>query len=193
MKYTGKMETDSQDNYGSPSTGQISNTGNYRQKLSDDKPVFNEINFSLTVEGGQSFFQYLKSFDLSKEQSIIIIPPNQHYFYDENDFKSVRTLLNLKKLNLIKDIDSFLQNVANILSSDTNFIGCFSENKSYTKNSLISALTDRINRFLDSRTDHNLNKRSVSDLLEKHGFKIINMTEMHGLTFFYSQNNFPAA
>jgi hypothetical protein len=193
MKYTGEMETDSVSNYGSPSNSQIFNTGNYRQKLPHDKPVFNEINYSLTVEGGKSFFQYLKSFDLSKEQAIIIIPPNQHYFYDENDFKSVRTLLNLKKLNLIKDIDSFLQNLANILSSDTNFIGCFSENKSNTKNSLISALTDRINRFLDSRTDHNLNKKYVTGLLEKHGFKIINMTEMHGLTFFYSQNNLPAA
>ena len=33
-----------------------------------------------------------------------------------------------------------------------------------------------------------MNKNKVSEILESYGFKIINMTEMNGLTYFCSQN-----
>jgi hypothetical protein len=41
---------------------------------------------------------------------------------------------------------------------------------------------------MDSKTDHNIDKKDVSGLLEKSGFKVVDMTEINGLTFFYSQN-----
>ena len=33
-----------------------------------------------------------------------------------------------------------------------------------------------------------MDKKDVSELLEKYGFKVIDMTEMNELTYFYSQN-----
>jgi len=49
-------------------------------------------------------------------------------------------------------------------------------------------MRDRFVSLLDFRTENKLSKDDVSVLLEKNGFKIIDMTEMDGLTYFYSQN-----
>ena len=155
--------------------------------ISSEKPNFSPDNFSLTAEGGRNFFHYLKSFNLFKEPELLILSPNIHFYYDENDLKGVRTFIILKKLNLIKDLDTFLHTVFLILPENINFVGCFSDSKTVDGNGFLSGLSARFNNFLDSRTDHNMDKKDVSDLLGKHGFKIIDMTEMNGLTFFYSQ------
>ena len=155
--------------------------------ISSEKPNFSPDNFSLTAEGGKNFFRYLKSFNLFKEPELLILSPNIHFYYDENDLKGVKTFIILKKLNLIKDLDTFLHTVCNILPENVNFVGCFSDSQTVDGNGFLTGLSTRFNNFLDSRTDHNMDKKDVSDLLEKHGFKIIDMTEMNGLTFFYSQ------
>jgi hypothetical protein len=158
-----------------------------KDSVSSEKPSFNPLNFGLTAEGGKNFFRYLKSFNLSQEPDIMILPPNQHYYYDETDLKNVRTLINLKKLNLIKDLDTFLNNLISLLPSDANFIGCFSDSKSHKKNRLLSGLSSRFINFIDLKTDHIIGKNDISNLLEKYGFKLVDMTEMNGLTFFYTQ------
>jgi uncharacterized protein Smg (DUF494 family) len=42
--------------------------------------------------------------------------------------------------------------------------------------------------FLDSRTEIEIDKKDISRLLESHGFKVIDMTEINGLTYFLTQN-----
>jgi hypothetical protein len=75
------------------------------------------------------------------------------------------------------------------LPPNVNFVGCFSDNKTLKWNGLVSNLSNKINNILDSKTDHFLDKEDVSELLEKYGFKIIDMTEMDVLILFYSQTN----
>jgi hypothetical protein len=41
--------------------------------------------------------------------------------------------------------------------------------------------------IMDLKTNSYMSKRSVSFLLKSYGFKVMDMTEMNGLTFFYSQ------
>jgi hypothetical protein len=163
------------------------------EMIPSGKPSFNTTNFCLTAEGGKNFFHYLKRFNLAKEPDLLILSPNNHYYYEEIDLRNVRTLINLKKLNLTKDLDTFLNTLIHILPRNVNFIGCFSESKILNGNEFLSELSTRFNNFLDSRTDHNMDKKNVSELLEKYGFKVIDMTEMNELTYFYSQNvNQPA-
>ena len=151
------------------------------------KPFFSADNLKLTAEGGVTFFQYLKRFNLFKEPELLILSPNIHFYYDENDLKDVRTFILLRKLNLIKELDTFLQTLSLILPSNVNFVGCFSDNKTLKWNGLVSNLSSKISNILDSKTDHFLDKEDVSELLEEHGFKIIDMTEMNDLILFYSQ------
>ena len=158
-----------------------------RENISFVKSGFNPVDFSLTAEDGKNLFRYLKKFNLAKEPDLLILPPNNQYNNDENDLKSVRTLINLKKLNLIKDPDTFLHTLSGILPPNVNFMGCFSDSKTSKGNGFLFGLSTRFNNLLDSRTDYNINKKYVSELLGKYGFKVIDMTEMNGLTYFYSQ------
>lgn len=159
------------------------------EKKSDDNPDFDQLSLRLTAEIGRNFFRYLKRFNLSKDPDLLILPPNNHYYFDENELKNVRTLINLKNFNLIKDPDKFLFALYNILPPDVNFFGYFSYNKLIlTGEGILSGLTVRFNNMLDSRTDHNMNQKEFSRLLKKYGFKVVDMTEIDGITYFYSQN-----
>ena len=151
------------------------------------KPIFSSDNFNLTAEGGVTFFKYLKKFNLFSEPELLILSPNIHFYYDENDLKDVRTFILLRKLNLIKDLDTFIRTLSQILPPNVNFVGCFSDNKTLKWNGLVSNLSNKFYNILYSKTDHFLDKEDVSDLLDKYGFKIIDMTEMDELILFCSQ------
>jgi len=151
------------------------------------KPIFSSDNFNLTAEGGVTFFKYLKKFNLFSEPELLILSPNIHFYYDENDLKDVRTFILLRKLNLIKELDTFLRTLSQILPPNVNFVGCFSDNKTLKWNGFVSNLSNKFYNILDSKTDHFLDKKDVLDLLEKYGFKINDMTEMDELILFYSQ------
>jgi hypothetical protein len=160
----------------------------FNRELADRrKPNFSPDNFSLTAEGGKNLFRYLKSFNLSRESDLLILPPNAHYYYDKEDLINVRTIINLRKLNYIKDLDQFFKTLIQILPVNVNFVGCFSDRKSGNRKGFITGLSYRVNNFLDSRTNHNLDRKGVTHLLMKWGFNIIDMTETNGLTYFYSQ------
>ena len=118
----------------------------------------------------------------------MILPPNNHYYFDEKELKNVRTLINLKNLNLIKDLDSFLYSLIRLLPPEANFVGYFSYNKiSLSGESIFSGLSTRLYNFLDFRTDHNMDEKELTQRLYKFGFRLIDMTEMNGLTYLYSK------
>jgi hypothetical protein len=49
-------------------------------------------------------------------------------------------------------------------------------------------LYKKVINFLDSKIDVDIDRKDFSRLLESHGFKIIDMTEINGLTYFRTQN-----
>ena len=83
-----------------------------KQTLLDEdpnNPVFN----NLVAEGGGNFYHYINWLGLSKDPNLMILSSIHHYYYDFNELKDVRTLVNLKQLNQINHIDRFLSNVLN--------------------------------------------------------------------------------
>jgi hypothetical protein len=161
-------------------------------KKSQKRNGFSPAMVTLLAEGGINFLRYLKNLGISREANLVVLSSKHHYYYDENDMKSVRILINLKKLNLIKHLDVFLNSLVRILPPDSDFLGYFSDDKrAYVNGSLanrISSLISRLNNFLDSRPDRILDRREVTKLLEHNGFEVVNMTKMNGLTYFYSHN-----
>jgi len=149
-----------------------------------EKPVINE----LIAEGGENFFDYLQKHGLADEDNMLVLSSRRHYYYDPNELQSVTTLINIKKLNLIRHLDSFLQSVVLVLSKDSNFVGCFSDWKTQKGNGLHSRMYKGLINFLDAKTDAEYDKHYISKLLESHGFKVIDMTEINGLTYFRAQN-----
>lgn len=173
------------------SNDSINNHGN-RDKNTHGISGFFPAIVNMIAEDGGSFFNYLKDLGLSRENNLVVLSSRHHYFYDENEMKNVRTLINLRKLNLIKYLDEFLFTLVQVLPPDTKFLGCFSDSKASGSNDNsifhpIRLLKQKVNR-LDFLGEKTMNRNRVREILESYGFKIINMTEMNGLTYFCSQN-----
>jgi hypothetical protein len=166
----------------------ISNGPDYfRTKSISEEQGFNSLSNRLTAEGGKNIFLYLKSFNLLDKPDLLILSPTSHYYYEENDFKNVSTIVNLIKLNTISNLDTFFTTLNRVLPANVNFVGCFSVTKTFMGNGFLSDLSARVNNLFDLRTDRLMDKKDVSKLLGKYGFRIIDMTEMNGLIYFYSQ------
>lgn len=165
-------------------------TGKMRILMDDyqNNPVFE----SLLAEGGENFYHYLNWLGLSKEQNLMILSSIHHYYYDFNDLKGVKMLVNLKKLNQINHVDTFLHNVGRVLPEKARFIGCFLDNKIrggitvpfYMSFRWLSSLIN----LIDSKSDRFMSRKDVIKLLETHNFGILDITEISNITYFYAEN-----
>ena len=140
-------------------------------------------------EVDENFKNYLNRHGLANEDKLLVLSSNLHYYYDYEELKEVNTLINLKKLNLVKHLDDFLYTLSYALSPMTNFIGCFSDVASQKEVRLTSRLYKRFLNFVDSKFDSEISSRNFSRRLESHGFKVIDMTVINGLTYFRTQNS----
>ena len=174
-----------------------------------DFPGTGEAIDILIAEGGESFYNYVDKLGLAKDPDLVVLSSISHYYYDVEEMNSVNTVINLKELNQIKQINSFLHSICHILPHKSNFIGCFVDNKTINgyvlRNSSCSYHNERsfnamengivsrvpfINKLfsiLDSKTNTYMSERSVSILLEDYGFKVMDMTLLDGLTYFHAQ------
>ena len=163
----------------------------------------------LISEGGESFYNYVDWRGLSMDPDLIVLSSQHHYYFDAEELNNVKTVINLKELNKVKQIKNFLNSIYHILPYNSNFIGYFVDNKKINgyilKNSLSShhaekrinaiengivskvPLINRLFSFLDSKTNKYLSETSVTFMLEDFGFKIIDMTLVDGFTYFHAQ------
>lgn len=159
-----------------------------RPGISHETRKNNRVPDKIGVEVDENFKNYLNRHGLSNEDNLLVLSSKLHYYYDYEELKEVTTLINLKKLNLIKHLDDFLHTLNNGLSPKTNFIGCFSDRKTQKGVSVASRLYKRFINFVDSKIDFEIDSKEFSRLLESHGFKVIDMTVINGLTYFRTQN-----
>ena len=175
----------------SPAFTSAKTTGTHAGDVNRSERVtgFSDSVATLISEGGVNFFRYLKKRGMSGETDLIVLSAKSHYFYDENDLKRVRVLVNLRKLNVIKHLDMFLNTLVRILPPDTSFVGYFSDNSARAMNSFssrLSRLYGKFNNLLDGKTDRKMNTNDVRGLLERNGFEVVNMTTISGQTYFHS-------
>jgi hypothetical protein len=188
----------------------ISPNLNQLSKSIDQVGAKNPIDMLLT-EGGEGFYQYVDWLGLAKDDNLVVLSSLHHYYYDADEMNNVKTLVNLKELNQIKQVENLLNTCLHILPTKSNFIGCFVNGRKTnryalkqssspvdkekdieaTENSIVSKfpLMNMLYSFMDSKINTFMSRTSVSSLLEDHGFTVINMTEVNGLTFFLSQKN----
>jgi hypothetical protein len=168
------------------------------------------ISDMLIKECNTSFSNYLEWLGLSRDPKLVVLSSVHHYYYDAEEMKNVKTVVNLKELNYIKDISSFLHSMFLILPPKSFLLGCFADNKKQgifsfrerktmsgsdkedeeIKNGIVSRvpILNTLFTFLDAKTFNYLSRSNVSLLLENNGFKVADMTELNGLTYFCSQN-----
>ncbi|MBK7710639.1 MAG: hypothetical protein IPJ37_06650 [Bacteroidales bacterium] len=168
------------------SAGYISESKNQKTILGFPDPSF----FTLINEVGLNFFRFMRSLDISQESNLVVLSSKDNYFCDERELKNARVIVNLKRLNLIKHLDLFLNSLVRTLPPNTNFIGYFSDEESanrFTPGNIFRTFK-KIFKTFSSRRNHVMNRNEVTDILEKNGFKTLNMKKMNGHTYFISQN-----
>jgi hypothetical protein len=170
------------------STGPKVRKNSNRGTISHKKALANNGLNNLFAESDENFISYLKRQGLVDEPNLLVLPSSNHYFYDNSELKGVTTLINLKKLNKINHLDSFLNTVSDVLSPKSNFVGCFYDCDGQKEIGIASRMYKRFINFLDSKTDNEIDKNDVSKLLESSGYKVIDMTVINGLTYFRTQN-----
>lgn len=158
-------------------------------RFPSESPLTNPVMESLYAEGGENFFNYLSWFGLVNEPDLLVLSFRNHYFYDRDDFKGVRTLINLKKLNLIKHLDSFIHIVNDVISPKTNFIGCFYDRDSCSRVDLPARFYKKFVNFIDLKVFVEFDRNYVSGLMKSNGFRVVDMTEINGITYFFARNN----
>jgi hypothetical protein len=174
--------------------------------LTETRPVL-EL---LTAQGGESFFNYIDWLGLAKDPDLIVLSSMHHYYYDADDLKDIRTVVNLMPLNQIKQVKGFFHSMYHLIPHKCYFIGCFADHKKhygfiFKKNPLDEdsesvnhgiasriPLLNIIYRMMDVRTDKYLSGNNITLSLEDLGFKVLDMTEIDGLTYFCAQKVNPA-
>jgi hypothetical protein len=161
---------------------------------------------NLTAEDSKNFAEYIDKLGLTNETNILILSSLHHYYYDAEEMINIKAVLNLKELNQIKALKVFLHSIFHILPPGCKFIGCFVNNRKQNGFSLgrnqgqtdseavengISSnypILNMIYNMMDFRTNNYMSERSVSHVLGEHGFKIIDLVEINGMTYFCAEN-----
>jgi hypothetical protein len=155
-----------------------------------ERPGISSVPESLFSGGNEDFYNYILCTGLNQEPNFMFLSSITHYYYDYNDLKGIRTLINLKHLNNINHIESFLNILYSALSPRTYFLGCFKSNENNGNEGFCDQPGKLISRRLktnDPKVEKCLNRKGVTSQLEAHGFKVIDITELNNISYFCSR------
>ena len=189
--------------------GALSKTYQHNSAKSAEMVISNEAVDKLITEGGEGFYNYVNSRGLSKDSNLIVLSSRHHYYYDSEEMNNAETIVNLKELNQVKEIRNLLYSHLHFLPEKCNFIGRFVNNRKVERYTLSKIVSSKekirnsndvelgiVSRFpfinmlyslMDSKTNTYLSEKSVALMLGVHGFKVIDMKEVNGVTFFHSR------
>jgi hypothetical protein len=175
-----------------------------------EKNPFTEKN---TSGMNETFTKYLQKLHMANDPGRLVLSSSSHYYYESEELKKVKILVNLKQLNHITQLNEFLDSIFCILPSGSYLIGCFSDNKnqyrflsdSHKPQNKIAGQFDMVENgissripflnmiysIMDTRTNRYMTKSTVTLHLEEAEMKVLDMTEINGLTFFCAQKNQP--
>jgi len=179
------------------------------RKFPEESIESSSVTKTTTTEGFENFVNYIEWLGLGKDQNPVVLSSHYHFYYDAEEMKNVNTVINLKELNKTKQVKTFIQSIFDIMSTKSYLIGCFTDNSKINgyelknrssrfhktkhfeaiENGIVSQnpFLNRLYSYLDSRTNNYMTKKSVSMHLKDHGFKVLDMTELNGLTYFCAQ------
>jgi hypothetical protein len=157
-----------------------------------ENTVSKQVHNQTIIEEGQDFLDYLTWLGLLGESNLLVLSMRHHYYFEYNDLRDLKVLVILRKLDMIKHLESFLHIIFRILPSGAYFIGCFNNNKSQIIKELTlnptSTFYNKVHDFLESKPNQHLNRNNYPEIIESHGFNIVDMAEIKGQVYFTSQN-----
>jgi len=162
------------------------------RRLSGEKPMANSVLDKMVSEGGKDFYSYLSWTGLSREPKIMVLSSLHHYYYDHNDLKGIGMLVNMKQLNQVTHLESFLHTLFRLLPCKSHFVGCFRRTKEETGKSFRQMPSKIFHELITGSRGgrgRTLTKETISKLLENNCFTLNDLTDINGMTYFWAQNN----
>lgn len=203
------MKTAVSENYNIISEDQTDRITYYQDRLRVDNFENNPFLGKYIPDITDDFSFYLQKLYLAEDPNIIVLSSSNHYYYEAEDLKNVKTLVNLKQLNHINQVREFLDNIFSILPSKSYLTGCFSDNEDQVRFLSDSRKPDRridgqfdpaengiasrnpfinmVYNILDIKTNRYLTKKAVTQELKISGWEVVDMTDIKGLTYFCAQ------
>lgn len=181
-----------------------------QRELPFDKGLSNPLYNDLMNEAGEDFVRYLESFNLLESRNFILLSSKRHYLYGPEELRLVKTVINLKPINQIEQINYTLRTMNRVLPMKGSFVGCFVDYKTI-KNSVLQINSSKIaylllmmhwidNRFISqipliNKVQYIMNPKKMKSLtsletqrlLVNNGFSVKDITEISGITYFISQ------
>ncbi|MFO7851452.1 MAG: hypothetical protein ACQERS_05340 [Bacteroidota bacterium] len=172
---------------------------------------------TLSNDGCEDFYNYIDWLDIAKNLNVIVLPAVKYFYYIPEDLKNTETVINLKPLNLIKDLRSFLVKIYTFLPEYSYFTGYFEDysngkNQSDEKDKYqpgenadkvisgnkqnrhkLSWFYKIINILFNTGIKQRLSKKSARSLLEGVGFTVHDITELNGKKYFCAQKKSAAS
>jgi hypothetical protein len=163
----------------------------------------------LVGEGHEDFYNYLDWLGFAKRSDLLVLTSNHHYYFEADDLKSIKSVASPKRLNYLKNPKDFLKEIYFVLPLECHFIGCFVDNRKQSmfaqrKNPELpvsqqneqeqetgpwNSFLNMIYGIIDPKTYRFLSEKSVKMFLEATGFKVLDMTEFNGTTYFCAQKD----
>lgn len=154
-------------------------------------------------KGNEDLVNYLEWLNLYEDPNMVVLSSIHHYFYDADEMKNVKTIINLILVNELRDIKSFLHSIYTLISPGSNFIGFFKDSKNHNgyslkpydvdneavENGIVSKIPfiNALYNMMDAKTFRNLSKKEVIFILENNGFKIQDVTILNGISYFHAK------
>lgn len=144
----------------------------------------------LIGSGGVSLFRFLINSGLWGGPGVIIMSRHDRATFGTVDLRRATTLITLRRLNMVNHLEMFLSSLSRILPPGTNFVGCFSP---ANKETITAKSHDREDNVpgcaihFGSTDCHSLNRRTVSEMLQRNGLSLVRMTERKRVTYFHSR------
>lgn len=185
----------------------------FKDQINDPSPGMNPGSINGEEKSGYSDFrslvnednlvEYIEWLGVTSDPNTLVLSGKNHFYYESEELRHIDTIINLKELNQVKQIKNFIETVRYILKERGNFIGYFTDNtkqsllrsflNSYDSNSIEkgsvtwSPFFNMINDLMYSSTGRYLSNKSVRQLLEANGFRVSDMSELDGYTFFHAE------
>ena len=188
--------------------GSFSLSNNSMVNKIEISPIFEK----LVEEGQEDYYNYLDWLGLAKDPDYLILASSHHYYFEHEDLKTIKTVVNLKQLNDIKRIEDFLQTIQSVLPLKCYFVGSFTDNRNQNDTSIssnqsyhkitekialirkrgagtLTPLLNMLNNIIEPGANKYMTEKTVRLLFKNTGLKILDITDFKGITYFCTQKD----
>lgn len=148
----------------------------------------NQFYDNLVFEGSETFPEYLRQLNLENDSNLLVLSSRYHFYYDQNDLKGIKILVNLKRLNQMKHPGSFLHTLFRVLPPEANYIGCFNDSRNNIKNRSAffkpGMFYRKVIDLFNHRRDRRMDRNKVTRLLNSYGFRVVDIRDINEMTYF---------